>query len=76
MQTVNSGLHFGSTAPAVAGDYGALAVVKINKNTISEGSNPVMRYSNDGPVDYVLEVNGGFCDGENIKVGDGIGFDL
>lgn len=51
-------------------------VVKINKNTIPESSNPVMRYSSDVPVNYVLEVNGGFCDKNEIKVRDGVEFDL
>lgn len=51
-------------------------IVKINKNAIPESSNPVMRYSSDLPVNYVLEVNAGFCDGNEIKVGDSVEFDL
>ena len=51
-------------------------IVKINKNTIHEASNSVMRYSSDVPVNYVLEVNGGFCDGDDIKTGDNVEFDL
>ncbi len=51
-------------------------IVKINKNAIPEGSNPVMRYSSDMPVNYVLEINAGFCDGNGIEVGDSVEFDL
>lgn len=51
-------------------------IVKINKNAIPEGSNSVMRYSSDVLVNYVLEINGGFCDGNGIEVGDSIEFDL
>jgi len=51
-------------------------IVKINKNTIPEANNPVMRYSSDVLVNYVLEVSGGFCDENGIRVGDEVGFDL
>ena len=51
-------------------------IVKINKNAIQEGSDPVMRYSSDAPVNYVLEVNGGFCDRDGIGAGDSVEFDL
>ena len=51
-------------------------IIKINKNTIPEGSNPVMRYSSDALVNYILEVNGGFCEDNGIKAGDGVEFDL
>ncbi|MBA3047577.1 DUF192 domain-containing protein [Patescibacteria group bacterium] len=47
-------------------------VVKINKNTLPEGSDPVMRYSSDAPANYVLEVNSGFCEENGIGVGDKI----
>lgn len=47
-------------------------IVKIDKNLPSEGSNPKILYSSGQPVNYVLEVNAGFCDKNNIKIGDKI----
>lgn len=47
-------------------------IVKIDKNLLPEGENPVNNYSPDIPVNYVLEVNGGFADKNNIKTGDKI----
>lgn len=49
-------------------------IVKINKNLPPEGENPVNNYSPDIPVNYVLEVNGGFADKNNIKKGGKIIF--
>ncbi len=44
-------------------------IVKIDKNLPPEGENPQNIYSSEIPVNYVLEVNGGYCDKHNIKVG-------
>jgi uncharacterized membrane protein (UPF0127 family) len=49
-------------------------IVKIDKNLPPEDENPVNNYSSDAPVDYVLEVNEGFADKNNIKAGDKIIF--
>lgn len=45
-------------------------VVKIDKNLPPGGIIPDVKYSSVLPVNYVLEVNGGFCDKKKIKVGD------
>lgn len=49
-------------------------IVKIDKNVpIAKPGTPdskLTTYSNSLPVDYVLEVNAGFADINNIKVGD------
>ena len=45
-------------------------IVKIDKNLPPEGAIPKNFYSSGEPVDYVLEVNGGFTDRNNIKTGD------
>ena len=49
-------------------------VVGIEKNLDPEGAMPKNVYSSDEAVDYVLEVNGGFCDSNNIKIGDKVKF--
>lgn len=35
-----------------------------------EGASPQKIYSSSGPVDAVLELNGGYCARHNIKIGD------
>lgn len=45
-------------------------VVKIDKNLPPEGSFPENNYASLAPVNYVLEVNAGLTEKENIKVGD------
>ncbi len=47
-------------------------IVKIDKNLPPEGENPQNIYSSEIPVNYVLEVNGGYCDKHNIKVGSDV----
>ncbi|MCK5061180.1 DUF192 domain-containing protein [Candidatus Parcubacteria bacterium] len=49
-------------------------IVGIAKNLPSENENPDKLYSSPLPINYVLEVNGGFCDVFNIKVGDTVEF--
>lgn len=51
-------------------------IVKIDKDAKPEGSNPVIRYLSDVPVNYVLEVNAGFCNKNGVNVGDAVEFDL
>lgn len=51
-------------------------IVKIDKNLPPEGNNPQINYYSGAPVDYVLEVNGNFCDKNNIKVGDEVKYFL
>ena len=45
-------------------------VVNISKNLQPEGKNPKKTYSSIYPVYYVLEVNAGFCEENNISIGD------
>jgi len=45
-------------------------ILKIDKNLPPEGENYIKRYNSIYPVNYVLEVNGGFTDKHNIKTGD------
>lgn len=47
-------------------------IVKIAKNLEPEGSEPQNLYSSDSPVDKVLEVNGGYSDTYNLRVGQKI----
>ena len=51
-------------------------IVGIEKNLPPEGENPKKQYYSKIPVNYVLEVNAGFTDKNNIKVGDKVIFDL
>jgi len=51
-------------------------IVKIDKNLPPAGSEPKKNYYSGVPVDYVLEVNGNFCDSNNIKVGDEVKYFL
>ena len=45
-------------------------IVNISKNLPPEGENPKKTYSSIYPVYYVLEVNAGFCEQNNISIGD------
>jgi len=45
-------------------------VIGVSKNLQPEGSGYKNYYKSPAPVDYVLEVNAGFADGEGIEVGD------
>lgn len=51
-------------------------IIRIDKNVPvpAEGTpdNKLKTYSAGVPVDYVLEVNGGYCDTNSIKVGDSV----
>lgn len=51
-------------------------IVKIDKNLPPEGSEPENFYKSVVPVNFVLEVNGGFTDDYNINVGDKVNFNL
>lgn len=51
-------------------------IVNIHRRLEPEGPNPVKRYSSDRPVNYVLEVNGGFCDAFGIKEGDEVAINI
>lgn len=51
-------------------------IVNISKNLPPEGELPDKTYSSESDVNYVLEVNAGFCDGNGIKTGDKIIHDL
>ncbi|MFH1745132.1 MAG: DUF192 domain-containing protein [bacterium] len=47
-------------------------IIDISKNLLPEGENPLNHYYSPKPVNYVLEVNGGFCEKNNIKTGDSV----
>jgi len=51
-------------------------IVKISKNLPPEGHDFKNIYNSDFSVNNVLEVNGNFCDENNIKVGDKIEYNL
>lgn len=51
-------------------------IIKIDKDVQPEGEKPSRRYSSMVPIDYVLEVNAGWCDKYKIKVGDEVKFNL
>lgn len=54
----------------IAGDK----IIQVDKNLPRESENPQRSYSSEFPVDSVLEVNAGFCEENNIKVGDEVLF--
>ncbi len=45
-------------------------VVKTDVKLRPEGRDPLAVYNSGQPIDYALEVNGGYCEEKNIKVGD------
>lgn len=51
-------------------------IVGIEKNVPLYEETNTKHYLSPIPVNYVLEVNAGFCDQNNIKVGDRVKFDL
>ncbi len=48
------------------------SVVHLSRNLLPEGANPTNQYSSNWPVNYVLEVNAGFVEANQIEVGDGV----
>jgi len=51
-------------------------IIKIDKNLSPEGESPTRAYNSKIPVNYVLEVNAGYSDAHNIKVGDEVKYFL
>lgn len=51
-------------------------IVDIDKNLPPEGENPENLYGPGSPINKVLEVNAGFTDKYNIKIGDKVEFNL
>lgn len=49
-------------------------IINISKNLQPEGEVPDNTYGSEGEVNYVLEVNAGFCDDKGIGVGDVVNF--
>lgn len=47
----------------------------IAANLEPEGNSPTRIYESDGSVDQVLEVNGGYCQKNNIQPGDRVGLE-
>ena len=45
-------------------------IIGIEKNLPPAGSKPTVSYASPGPVNLVLEVNGGWVEANTIKVGD------
>ncbi len=51
-------------------------IMNISKNLPPAGSQPGISYSSEFLIDYVLEVDGGFCEENNINIGDKVIFDI
>ncbi len=51
-------------------------IIGISKNLPPEGERYKNSYKSPGPADYVLEVNAGFADKNNIKIGNNVNFSL
>ncbi len=51
-------------------------IVKIDSFLEPEGEHPKKHYPSSVPVNYVLELNAGFCDLHNIKVGEKVKYEL
>ena len=51
-------------------------IVNIAKNLPPEGENPDKLYSSSLPINYVLEVNGRFCDENGVEIGDEVEINL
>ena len=51
-------------------------IVKIDKNLPPEGDKPGKTYNSNVPVNYVLEVNAGYSELRNIKIGDEVKYFL
>lgn len=51
-------------------------IIGIDKNLPPEGADYKNFYKSRAPIDYVLEVNAGFTDKNNIKIGDVVNFSL
>lgn len=49
-------------------------ILKISNDLPPEGEKPEKTYSADEPVNFVLEVNAGFCENNGINVGDVVKF--
>jgi len=51
-------------------------IIQIDKNVqppkTGVKDNDLAKYKPDNPIDYVLEVNGGYSDKNDIKEGDGV----
>jgi uncharacterized membrane protein (UPF0127 family) len=47
-------------------------IINIASDLAPEGNKPTRTYSSQGKANRVLEVNGGYCDKNSIKVGDKI----
>lgn len=45
-------------------------IINISKNLAPKGEHPEKIYGSEGDANYALEVNGGFCDQNDIKIGD------
>jgi uncharacterized protein len=51
-------------------------IVNLSSNLPPAGSEPDVSYSSIHPINYVLEVNAGFIEENNIKVGDTVFFNI
>jgi len=49
-------------------------IANISQNLLPEGEHPAKTYSSISEVNYVLEVEAGFCEKNNIKIGDSVKF--
>lgn len=51
-------------------------IINISKDLLPEGEYPQKTYGSGETANYVLEVNAGFCERKDIKIGDKVFFDL
>lgn len=49
-------------------------IVEINRNLMPEGKQPINNYQSFEPINMALELPGGYCQQNNIQIGDQVDF--